>query len=129
MSSLVRSQCVIEVDEHVHCRATRWNLGSGSSTDFLARLIPSRKTPSQREGANAPTKSSRTIPGMERPNPLRYMQLKGDRIPRYINPRRMSTAQDLNQIRIMFPTAIGVRVLIAGFVVVMFHTMSDMTAS
>lgn len=69
------------------------------------------------------------VPGMETPNPLRYMRLKGDRIRRQINPRRMLTADDLNNIRTMFPKAVGIRVLIGGYVVVLFQTMSDMRAS
>lgn len=69
------------------------------------------------------------IPGMERPNPLRYMGYKDDWIPRYMNPRRMLTAHDLNNIRKMFPTATGVRVLISGYVIVLFQTRSDIIAS
>ncbi|KAJ5941294.1 hypothetical protein N7516_001462 [Penicillium verrucosum] len=41
---------------------------------------------------------------------------------RYINPRRFLTPADLNRLRELFPEAVGVEVLIAGFLIVLFES-------
>lgn len=48
---------------------------------------------------------------------------------RPINPRRFLAPETLNFLRTMFPMAIGVRVLISGFIIVLFKTEKDMKAS
>lgn len=40
---------------------------------------------------------------------------------RYINPRRFLTPSDLDSLRELFPGAIGVYVLIAGFLIILFE--------
>lgn len=54
-----------------------------------------------------------------RPDPLR----------RRINPRRFLTASDMELLRRFFPAAVGARVLIAGFIIVLFRTRKDIEAS
>lgn len=54
-----------------------------------------------------------------RPDPLR----------RRINPRRFLTASDLELLRRFFPAAVGARVLISGFIIVLFQTRKDIEAS
>lgn len=42
-----------------------------------------------------------------------------------INPRKLLTAEQLDGIRSLFPRSVGVRVLVSGFLVVLFETFSD----
>lgn len=46
-----------------------------------------------------------------------------------LNPRRLLTAEELNTLRLMYPHACGVQLLIGGQLVVLFKTESDMIAS
>lgn len=69
------------------------------------------------------------IPRIERPNPLQYPLGRLDLVGRRINPRRMLTPFDLNSIRSMFPTAIGVRILIVGWAIVLFDSKSSLYAA
>ena len=46
-----------------------------------------------------------------------------------INPRRFLTASDLDLLRRFFPSAIGARVLISGFIIVLFRHRKAMKAS
>ncbi len=52
-----------------------------------------------------------------------------DPIRRTINLRRMLTAEDLIVARRTFPDAVGIRVLIAGWVIILFRTRSQMKLS
>ncbi|KAF3402015.1 hypothetical protein F1880_009748 [Penicillium rolfsii] len=54
-----------------------------------------------------------------RPDPLR----------RRINPRRFLTASDLELLRRFFPAAVGARVLISEFIIILFQTRKDIEAS
>ncbi|ODM19119.1 hypothetical protein SI65_05736 [Aspergillus cristatus] len=51
-----------------------------------------------------------------------------DPISRRINPRRCLLTQDLNAIRNKFPHAIGIRILISGFALLVYHNVHDMNA-
>lgn len=44
-----------------------------------------------------------------------------------INPRRLLTASQLDGLREVFPQAVGARVLVAGFLVVLFESLCDIT--
>jgi hypothetical protein len=46
-----------------------------------------------------------------------------------LNPRRLLTAEELNKLRLMYPHACGVQLLIGGQLVILFKTESDMRAS
>jgi len=49
--------------------------------------------------------------------------------PYLLNPRRLLTAEELNKLRLMYPHACGVQLLIGGQLVILFKTESDMRAS
>lgn len=66
------------------------------------------------------------VPGMQHPNPQIYKQNLQDRIGRRVNPRRMLTAHDINAIRAMYPNSVGIRILIAGWAVVLFASKNEM---
>lgn len=68
------------------------------------------------------------VPAMVHPNPQIYQRDQRDRVRRRVNPRLMLTAHDLNAIRTMFPSSIGVRILIAGWAVVLFASKDEMVA-
>lgn len=42
-----------------------------------------------------------------------------------INPRKLLSNEQLDAIRELFPTAVGARVLVAGFIVILFQTLSE----
>lgn len=65
------------------------------------------------------------VPRLERPNFMKYLYTRLDLIGRRINPRRMLTAHDLTKIRAMFPTSVGIRILISGRAVVLFDTETE----
>lgn len=69
------------------------------------------------------------VPRLERPNLMKYLYTRLDLIGRRINPRRMLTAHDLTKIRTMFPTSVGIRILISGRAVVLFDTETEKHAS
>ncbi|KAJ6109633.1 hypothetical protein N7486_001868 [Penicillium sp. IBT 16267x] len=46
-----------------------------------------------------------------------------------LNPRRFLSAEDLRIIREMFPSAIGARVFVSGFIVILFNSMADIKRS
>jgi hypothetical protein len=52
-----------------------------------------------------------------------------DPIARKINPRRFLTAEDIRSIRNIFPSSIGVRVLISGWVVIHFEDVKTMESA
>lgn len=58
-----------------------------------------------------------------------YRGSRPDPLQRRINPRRFLTASDLELLRRFFPAAIGARVLISGFIVVLFRNRKDIEAS
>ncbi|KAJ5219749.1 hypothetical protein N7468_008953 [Penicillium chermesinum] len=58
-----------------------------------------------------------------------YSGSREDPLPRQINPRRFLTASDLDLLRRFFPSAIGARVLISGFMIVLFRDRKHMKAS
>lgn len=68
------------------------------------------------------------VPAMQHPNPQIYQQNQQDRIGRRVNPRLMLTAHDINAIRTMYPNSIGIRILIAGWAVVLFASKDEMIA-
>lgn len=68
------------------------------------------------------------VPTMEHPNPQIYQENQRDWIRRRVNPRLMLTAHDMNAIRTMFPSSTGVRILIAGWAVVLFASKDEMVA-
>ncbi|KAM5457522.1 hypothetical protein MaudCBS49596_000717 [Microsporum audouinii] len=47
---------------------------------------------------------------------------------RHINPRRLLRPEDLRVLREFWPTSVGVRVLISGWVIILFSSQSDMEA-
>lgn len=65
---------------------------------------------------------------LEHPNPQIYQENQHDWIRRRVNPRLMLTAHDMNAIRTMFPSSIGVRILIAGWAVVLFASKDETVA-
>ncbi len=69
------------------------------------------------------------VPRLERPNPMRNPYTRPDLIGRRINPRRMLTPPDLTAIRTMFPTSVGMRILIAGRAIVLFDSNASKYAS
>lgn len=58
-----------------------------------------------------------------------YSGSRKDPLNRRINPRRFLPASDLELVRRFFPSAIGVRVLISGFIIVLFRNREDIEAS
>ncbi|KAJ5101432.1 hypothetical protein NUU61_003654 [Penicillium alfredii] len=58
-----------------------------------------------------------------------YSGSREDPLRRRINPRRFLAESDLELLRRFFPSAIGVRLLIAGFVIVLFRNRKDIEAS
>lgn len=58
-----------------------------------------------------------------------YRGSRQDPLRRRINPRRFLTASDLELLRRFFPAAIGARVLISGFIIVLFRNRKDIEAS
>lgn len=58
-----------------------------------------------------------------------YSGSRKDPLPRRINPRRFLPASDLELLRRFFPSAIGARVLISGFIIVLFQNRKDIEAS
>ncbi|KAJ5476939.1 hypothetical protein N7539_007083 [Penicillium diatomitis] len=58
-----------------------------------------------------------------------FPMLQHDPIPRPINPRKFLSRNQLRRLRDMFPTALGVRILISGFIVVLFKTIKDIEKS
>lgn len=58
-----------------------------------------------------------------------YSGSRKDPLRHRINPRRFLTASDLELLRRFFPSAIGARVLISGFVIVLFRSRKDIEAS
>ncbi|KAJ5151753.1 hypothetical protein N7492_010048 [Penicillium capsulatum] len=58
-----------------------------------------------------------------------YSGSRQDPLRHRINPRRFVTAEDLELLRRFFPSAIGARVLISGFIIVLFGTRKDIEAS
>ncbi|KAK2805056.1 hypothetical protein FQN51_001151 [Onygenales sp. PD_10] len=58
-----------------------------------------------------------------------YVRALHDPIPGCINPRKLLSAQDLEALRKMFPRAIGARLLISGFLIVLFKNFRDVSAS
>lgn len=58
-----------------------------------------------------------------------YNGSRSDPLRRQINPRRFLTASDLHLLRRFFPLSIGVRVLISGFIIVLFRHRKSMKAS
>ena len=65
---------------------------------------------------------------LEHPNPQIYQENQHDWIRRRVNARLMLTAHDMNAIRTMFPSSIGVRILIAGWAVVLFASKDETVA-
>jgi hypothetical protein len=68
------------------------------------------------------------LPKFQVPHPL-YSSFMEDPVPRRINPRRMLPPNDLRIIRRIFPLATGIRILIAGFAIVLFSTKGDLEKS
>jgi hypothetical protein len=60
------------------------------------------------------------------PRPGRFLR---DPIPRKINARRFLTAEDIRSIRNIFPSSIGVRLLISGWVVIHFEDVKTMKSA
>ncbi|KAJ5110669.1 hypothetical protein N7532_001204 [Penicillium argentinense] len=58
-----------------------------------------------------------------------YSGSQRDPLPRRINPRRFLPASELEILRRFFPAAIGARVLISGFIIVLFRDYKDIEAS
>jgi hypothetical protein len=52
-----------------------------------------------------------------------------DPIARAINPRRFLSQDDLNTLREIFPSAVGARVFISGFIIVLFNSRRDIETS
>lgn len=52
-----------------------------------------------------------------------------DPIARRINPRRCLLRENLNAIREKFPKAIGIRILISGFALLVYHNVDDIHAN
>lgn len=61
-------------------------------------------------------------------NPQIYQRNQQDRIGRRVNPTLMLTPHDMNAIRTMYPNSIGVRILIAGWAVLLFTSKDEMIA-
>ncbi|KAI9781204.1 MAG: hypothetical protein M1816_002464 [Peltula sp. TS41687] len=68
------------------------------------------------------------LPRFELPPPGPGLPLLNDPIPRRINCRRMLNLEDLRIIRKTFPNSVGVRVLIAGYIIVLFENRKAMEA-
>lgn len=58
-----------------------------------------------------------------------YPRIQWDPIFADLNPRRFLSQSDLNKLRDMFPSAVGARVFISGFIVVLFKNRADIEES
>lgn len=61
------------------------------------------------------------VPSLRGPDPLRVLMPSRVPIRRLIYPRRMLSACDISILRSSYPTSIGVRVFISGFIVLLFQ--------
>ncbi|OJJ46548.1 hypothetical protein ASPZODRAFT_142358 [Penicilliopsis zonata CBS 506.65] len=55
--------------------------------------------------------------------------LQWDPINVVLNPRRFLSRNDLHMLRVMFPSAVGARVFIGGFIVILFRSQADIKKS
>lgn len=109
------------------CISTVSAVAEGSRNGIWVVCIPAAHN--QIKSTHASNREIHIVPKIERPNPLVYLLGKLDLVGRRINPRRMLTPHDLNAIRSMFPTAVGVRILIAGWAIVLFNSKSSLYAA
>ncbi|KAK2812920.1 hypothetical protein FQN50_000941 [Emmonsiellopsis sp. PD_5] len=58
-----------------------------------------------------------------------YVRALHDPIIGCINPRKLLSGQDLEALREMFPRAIGARLLVSGFLIILFKNLRDVRAS
>jgi len=58
-----------------------------------------------------------------------WPRFQHDPIRAALNPRRFLSQDDLNLLREMFPSAVGVRVFMSGFIVILFKTRADIEKS
>ncbi|KAI2733079.1 hypothetical protein CBS147332_94 [Penicillium roqueforti] len=58
-----------------------------------------------------------------------WPKLQNDPLSVILNPRKFLSPNDLNLLREMFPCALGVRVFISGFIVILFKNRSDIEYS
>jgi hypothetical protein len=58
-----------------------------------------------------------------------WPRCQDDPIRAALNPRRFLSQDDLNILREMFPSAVGVRVFMSGFIVILFKTREDIEKS
>lgn len=99
----------------------------GSQNSMWVVFIPASYN--QIKTTHAGGREIQIVPRLERPNPMRNLYARLDLIGRRINPRRMLTPPDLTAIRIMFPTSVGIRILIAGRAIVLFDSNASKYAS
>lgn len=109
------------------CISTVYAVTEGSRNCIWVVMIPTAHN--EIKSTHAGNREIHIIPKIERPNPLVYLLGTLDLVGRRINPRRMLTPHDLNAIRSMFPTAVGVRILIAGWAIVLFNSKSSLYAA
>ncbi|KAM5467843.1 hypothetical protein MferCBS49748_003823 [Microsporum ferrugineum] len=69
------------------------------------------------------------VPAMYTPDPLRYLIPRPIYISRLIYPRRMLTAQDIAKIQQYYPSCVGVRILISGYIIFLFRNILDMRSA
>lgn len=107
--------------------STVYAVVEGTQNCIWVVFIPA--THNQIKNTHAGGREIQIVPRLERPNPMRYLYARPDLVGRRINPRRMLTAHDLTAIRTIFPTSVGVRILIAGRAIVLFDSKTSKYAS
>ncbi|RHZ57286.1 uncharacterized protein CDV56_100474 [Aspergillus thermomutatus] len=90
--------------------------------DAKAFVLPEMNNPGSREIHSHPvgiTENTTTMWPRYQPDPIRAA----------LNPRRFLSQDDLHILREMFPSAVGAKVFVSGFIVILFKTRADIEKS